>query len=110
MGSARQETVSDVLATRRATATEIEPFVGAWELMSPGAPSKLLRIEAQDGRAKGSFQLAGPTRERGLTLELAVLEVLADGRLAFGYINNMRPKGVLYYTLEKKQSGSLVGA
>ncbi len=105
-----KETVADVLSVRRATAAAVGPFVGAWELDSPGHPRNLLRIAIDGDRATGSFQLANPKGERGLLLELDVIEVHDDGRLAFGYINNMRPKGVLYYTVERKGNDRLVGS
>ena len=45
-----------------------------------------------------------------MTLELDVIEVLSDGCLAFGYVNNMRPQGVLYYTLSRKDAETLTGS
>lgn len=105
-----EETVADILARPRASAEQMEPFLGAWRIVSPGSPPNLVTFSIDEGRVVGTTQLAAPDGSLGLTLENAVIEVGEDGKLGFGYVNNMRPRGIIYYSVELTASGRLTGS
>ena len=105
------ETVESLLATPFATADEIAPYIGEWEgesRMGTHQQTRLvLTIGVKDGRAAGQvvFKFA-PGEE--LVQPLQYVTVQPDG-LTYGYMNGMRPRGMLMYPMKKKDADTLEG-
>lgn len=108
---APSETVESLLATPRATAAEIAPYVGVWEGESRrGEHSRTrftLTLEVKDGRAAGQVVFRfGEGQE--LVQPLQYVTVDRDG-LTYGYMNGMRPRGMLMYPMKKTGADTLEG-
>jgi predicted alpha/beta superfamily hydrolase len=100
------ETVEGLLATPFATAEEARAYVGEWvggDWMNPDEPhtdKQTLRIKVLDGRVTGETVFHPPGGEV-MVMRWGYLRVTPKG-LTWGYMNGMRPRGVLLYegTLE----------
>ena len=105
------ETVEGLLATPLATADEIAPYVGDWEGEARRGDVHrtrfILSISVKDGRAAGQvvFKFA-PGEE--LVQPLQFITVQPDG-LTYGYMNGMRPRGMLMYPMKKSGPDALAG-
>lgn len=108
---APSETVESLLATPTATAAEIAPYLGTWEGESRRGEhhrtSFVLTISVKDGRAAGQVVWTlGPGDE--LVQPLQFLTVQPDG-ITYGYMNGMRPRGMLLYPMKRVSAGELTG-
>jgi hypothetical protein len=96
-----KETVEGLLATPFSTADEIKPLVGDWVgdvWMNPEEPRThrtTLRIRIVDGKAIGETVDRFPDGEM-LVMKWQHLRVSSQG-LTWGYMNGMRPRGVLLF-------------
>jgi predicted methyltransferase len=92
------ETVEGLLATPFATPDEARALIGEWvgdEWMNPDEPrtgKNKLRIRVVDGRVVGETVFAGGE----LVTRWEYLKIAPAG-VAYGYMNGMRPRGVLLY-------------
>jgi hypothetical protein len=92
------ETVEGLLATPLATPEEPRALIGEWggdEWMNPDEPrngKNTLRIRIVDGRVVGETVFAGGA----LVMRWEYLKITPMG-ITYGYINRMRPRGVLLY-------------
>ncbi|MEZ5316261.1 MAG: alpha/beta hydrolase-fold protein [Vicinamibacterales bacterium] len=102
------ETVEGLLATPFPPVAAVTPFLGEWRGESWSRPearsSMALRLRVEAGRVAGevvSWPAAGIE-------QVSPLQYLAvtPGGLAFGYLNGMRPRGVLLY--EGRVSGDVM--
>ena len=105
------ETVESLLATPRATAQEIAPYVGVWEGESRRGEHHRTRftltLEVKDGLAAGQVVFKFGDGEE-LVQPLQYVTVQGDG-LTYGYMNGMRPRGMLMYPMKKSGAGTLEG-
>jgi hypothetical protein len=104
-------TVESLLATPRATAAEIAPYVGEWLGESRRGEFHRtqfrLTITVKDGRAGGQVVwMFGDGEE--LVQPLQFITVQADG-LTYGYMNGMRPRGMLMYPMKRTGTDTLEG-
>jgi hypothetical protein len=95
------ETVEGLLATPFPTPEEVRPYVGEWRgdmWMKPGLPrtgDTILRIQVIDGKVAAEIEhLDAPEPYRIRHIEY--LKATPEG-LSFGYLNGMRPRGVLVH-------------
>ncbi len=108
---APSETVESLLATPLATADEIAPYIGEWEGESRMGEHHrtrfVLTIGVKDGRATGQvvFKFA-PGEE--LVQPLQHVTVQPDG-FTYGYMNGMRPRGMLMYPMKRTDADMLEG-
>lgn len=92
------ETVEGLLATPFATPEEARALIGEWvgdEWMNPDEPrtgKNKLRIQVVDGRVVGETVYMGGQ----LVMRWEYLKITPTG-VAYGYMNGMRPRGVLLY-------------
>jgi predicted methyltransferase len=92
------ETVEGLLATPLATPEEARALLGEWvgdEWMNPDEPrtgKNTLRIRVVDGRVVGETVFAGGA----LVMRWEYLKITPTG-VTYGYMNGMRPRGVLLY-------------
>lgn len=102
------ETVEGLLAMPFPEPAAVAPFLGEWVGTSwtrPEAPSRLaLRLRVESGRVVGAV-VTWPAGDTEVARPLEYLRV-TDGGLAFGYLNGMRPRGVLMY--ESTRSGDVL--
>lgn len=105
------ETVESLLATPLATAEEIAPYLGTWEGESRRGEHHrtqfTLTLEVKDGRAGGQVVFKFGNGEE-LVQPLQYVTVQNDG-LTYGYMNGMRPRGMLLYPLKKTGDDTLEG-
>ena len=105
-----RDTVADIEARPRASAAEMAPYLGTWKGYS-GGQGMIVRFWLEEERVEGSTEFIRPEqRGQGLVLEHAVIEITDAGVLGFGYVNNKRPRGVLYYLAELADDGALRGS
>lgn len=108
-----EETVEDLVNSAKATAEEIEPYVGKWKGTRQsvgGAPTELtFDIRVKEGKAIGEIIQTRPDGKEDVQ-ELVVLRVKGDV-LELGYMNRMNPRGVLLNSmkLDKDDENLLVG-
>ncbi len=94
------ETVEGLLATPFPTPEEAEAFLGEWKgamWMHPDEPRRpaILRLEVRDGRVVAELeQLDAPPEYRITPLQYLKL---SPAGLAFGFLNGMRPRGVIVH-------------
>jgi hypothetical protein len=89
-------TLAILRATPRATAAEIAPFVGEWTgaVRNEGSTTDkplTLRLRVENGVAAGAFVFPDGARH---ALDYVAL---VGGALHVGYMNGMRPRGMLMY-------------
>ena len=105
------ESVESLLATPRATAEEIAPYVGEWEGEARRGEHNrtrfVLTIAVKDGRASGQVVFTVAPGEE-LVQTLQHITVQPDG-LTYGYMNGMRPRGMLMYPMKRKDADTLEG-
>ncbi|MEZ4653660.1 MAG: alpha/beta hydrolase-fold protein [Candidatus Eisenbacteria bacterium] len=94
------ETVKDLLATPKPSPREMAAFLGDWEGQTQtegGAPPSRLRVRffETDGATTGEV-ISWPAPGVEDVQPVTYLR-LVDGGLQFGYLNGMRPRGVLVY-------------
>ncbi|MBV8518101.1 MAG: hypothetical protein JO197_11935 [Acidobacteria bacterium] len=99
------ESVESLLATPFPTPDELRDYLGEWEgemWLNPDAKTPvLLRLTVEDGHVRGAF-LSWPEPQVKDEQPLQYLARTPDG-LAFGFMNGMRPRGVLLH--EAKRDG-----
>jgi predicted alpha/beta superfamily hydrolase len=108
------ETVEQLMATPFPSPEAAAAYIGEWvgdvwmnpEEVTPGKPAKRLRIRVVDGKVTGESE---DQPEPGVTLKTVwtYMKVTPDG-LSFGYMNGMRPRGVLLHE-GKLKNGELSG-
>jgi len=95
------ETVEDMLAAPMPTAEQLQAYLGEWEgtsRMNNNPPQPIrLRIEVKDGKVGGSFS-NWPEPDFELVMPLQYLKIVPGG-LHFGYMNGMRPRGMLVHEM-----------
>lgn len=105
------ETVESLLATPLATAEEIAPYVGVWEGESRRGEHHRTRftltLGVKDGRAAGEVVFKFGNGEE-LVQPLQYVTVQSDG-ITYGYMNGMRPRGMLMYPMTKSGDDTLEG-
>ena len=95
------ETVEGLLATPFPTPAEVREFLGEWnggEWMGADEPRQgrqTLRVRVVDGRVAGETITRLPNGEE-LVQKWTYLKLTAQG-LTWGYLNGMRPRGVLLF-------------
>lgn len=100
------ETVEGLLAMPMASGAAISPFVGEWAGETWSRPEQrspaTLRLRVIDGVVSGEL-VSWPAGAGGpeVAQPLQHLRVTSDG-LAFGYLNGMRPRGVLLYEVARR--------
>ncbi len=99
------ETIEGLLAEPMPDAAAIAPFLGEWSgesWMNPESKNPVvLRIRAVDGVVSAEW-IMFPAAGVELPQKIQHLKITADG-LSFGYLNGMRPRGVLLY--EARRAG-----
>jgi uncharacterized protein len=98
------ETVESLLATPFPSPEEAKEYLGEWageSWMSPENRHPItLRIRAAAGRVAGEV-IMHPEPGVDLVQELRYLKI-ADEEFTYGFLNGMRPRGVLLYTLRRR--------
>lgn len=95
------ETVESLLATPFPTADAMRPYLGEWvgdswmNADEPRTGRQQLHIRVVDGRVEGET-VHHPTSADTLVQRWTYLQLTPDG-LTFGYLNGMRPRGVLLF-------------
>jgi hypothetical protein len=95
------ETVESLLSTPFPTAEAIRPYLGEWvgdswmNADEPRTGRQQLRIRVVDGRVEGET-VHHPTSADTLVQRWTYLQLTPNG-LTFGYLNGMRPRGVLLF-------------
>jgi hypothetical protein len=106
------ETVEGLLATPFPTPEEAKAYIGEWVgdvWVNPEQPRtgrQTLRIRVVDGRVVGE-SVHGDAPGGPLVIPWQYMKVTPDG-LAFGYMNGMRPRGVVLFEA-KLEGGTLSG-
>ncbi len=90
------ETVEDILNSEPPSPTQMKPYLGEWngriETSFPMDAS--VTFNFVENQIKGTIKLTFPDGATN-TLELVVIRILEDGTIEFGYMNQMRPRGVI---------------
>lgn len=93
------ETVADILAAPGPSAEVMAPFLGVWkgEIQTQVPMEVTVTFEVVNGVVQGHTML---TRPDGRTdrLDHVMTRVRDDGTFEFGYMNQMRPRGVIVYS------------
>ena len=108
---APSETVESLLATPMATAEEAAPYVGEWSGQSRRneytGTGFTLTIGLEDGRVKGHVLWKFAPDEE-LRQELQYFTVQPGG-FTYGFMNGMRPRGMLLYPMQMKGRDEAAG-
>ncbi len=98
-GDPLDASLADLLEAPRATAAEIAPLAGTWTGRAWGfgpETSIAVTFAVEEGRAVGEFVWAAGTNTQ---TKQPLDHVSVDGDVfKFGYMNGMRPRGLLFYT------------
>jgi len=102
-----EETVAELLARPFPSPAALSKHLGTWTgaLWSERGPRDpvTLRLWVEDGGVRGELE-----HQDGPTQALEFLNLRPDGGLEFGFMNGMRPRGLLVYS-EKTPGGPLEG-
>jgi predicted alpha/beta superfamily hydrolase len=92
-------TVEDLLAAPKPSPQQMAEFLGEWngEEQAGEAPAHALRLrlEVKDGVVQGAW-INWPAPDVELVMPLQYLKIV-EGGLHFGFLNGMRPRGMLVY-------------
>lgn len=109
------ETVDDLLALAPVPAGEAAAFLGTWSgrlyaADGHGVPVSMeLHLEDRGGFVEGETILTYPD---GIprVLDNVMIRLMSDGRLEWGYMNQMRPRGVLVTSVRLVEDDRLEGS
>ncbi len=103
-------TVEDLLKAPFPSPQELTAFLGVWNgtmQVAEDSPQPVrLRLEAKDGTVTGAW-VNWPAPDVELVMPLQYIK-LVPGGLHVGYMNGMRPRGMLVYEM-KSEGGKLTG-
>lgn len=98
------ETVESLLETPFSSPEEVKDWIGEWKgeaWMNEYGRHKLeLRIRIENGRVEGEV-VQHPVKGVDLVTKLQYLKA-EPGQLTYGFMNGMRPRGMLLWTIRKK--------
>jgi hypothetical protein len=108
------ETVEGLLATAMPTPDAAKEFLGEWvgdvwmseDELYEGRPRTYLRLKVVDGRVEGEVENTPAPGEK-LIEKITYLKITPGG-LTYGYMNGMRPRGMLLFEGHMK-NGELAG-
>lgn len=103
-------TVEDLLNAPKPSPAQMAQFLGEWKgtmQVGDSAPEPVrVRFEAKDGEVQGAWS-NWPSPDFELVMPLRYIK-LVEGGLHFGYMNGMRPRGMLVYEAQFRE-GKLEG-
>jgi len=105
-----KETVADLLATPRPVASEGTPFLGQWEgqtQVGDSPPDTRVRVlfKVVDGKVEGEW-ISYPAPGVELVNKLEYVRITQGGKgIDAGFMNGMRPRGVIVYELVLQEGG-----
>lgn len=105
-----EETVADILNYPTASPEAMAPYLGTWEgqVKDRFPMDAIVTFEVQGGNVQGHTLLASPDGRGMRRIEHVMTRILDDGSLEWGYMNQMRPRGVITYR-GRMENGMLRG-
>jgi len=106
------ETVDDILRSAPPSEAEIAPYLGTWDarINTPAPMVGSVTFQLENGRVSGTFQYRFAETQQLRELDIVVVRIGADGRFEWGYMNQMRPRGVIMNSgLLDKTDGTIRG-
>lgn len=93
------ETVDDILNYDIATPEAMAPYLGTWtgQVKDRFPMDAIVSFKVIDGNVVGYTDLEAPDGGAMRRIDHVMIRVLEDGSLEFGYMNQMRPRGVITY-------------
>lgn len=104
------ESVDDIINYPSPGAEQMAPYLGTWTgtINSRFPTDVVITFSMQDGKAVGHMARTYPDGKTERE-QLAIVRILEDGTFEWGYMNRMRPRGVILNTSSQRSSKRITG-